>query len=171
MSDASSTSVTYHLTPDDLFAYHKDLLLRKPRGWAAIFAIYCFLLTFVLAIIPSSRANITTALVVAVIYVPLGWAYLRRYARRSYTTRRGMSDTWHIEIGPSGVSSSAQMGQGVLKWTAIERIDATREHIFFYLDKIRPVIIPRRAFASPATAEAFIEKAARWHAAATRGRR
>jgi YcxB-like protein len=74
-----------------------------------------------------------------------------------------------LSISPEGVFWSDKQTESRLRWSAVKRTRATRDHLAFYLDTDAALIIPRRAFASPAKAEAFLQAAMAWHQAATRG--
>jgi hypothetical protein len=61
---------------------------------------------------------------------------------------------------------SGTLREGSIKWAAFARIASTPEQIYFSWHRRAATIIPRRAFASPEDAEALLQAAAHWHAAA-----
>lgn len=75
-------------------------------------------------------------------------------------------DTVYVtEISPEGVRSVWDLVEIRLKWRAFDEIRGTPEFVCLY-EGGTPFIIPRRSFLTAEWAEAFLQQAIAWHAAA-----
>ena len=71
-----------------------------------------------------------------------------------------------LTISPNGVSTQSETTQSSVTWADIERIAAKRKHIFLFLTRTSAFIVPKRVFAKPEDATAFLEAARSWYATA-----
>jgi len=102
----------------------------------------------------------------------------RRVARRSgycdgRTLRVGL-DRLTLETGPiTGGGPSFNLGPTDHPWAQLRKVEGRDGAIFFWvrgLERRRRLVLPRRAFATPTEADAFLAAAVAWHAAATGAR-
>jgi YcxB-like protein len=88
---------------------------------------------------------------------------LARLAKQSLTdpeNRKRWLGWRRTVIGPGGLSVRGEgIGSSNVKWTAIQKIPATREHAFLYMTTAVAIIVPRRAFASDADFRNFVAAA------------
>jgi hypothetical protein len=116
-------------------------------------------------------AAVVGAIFAAVLY-PLLFLWLVRITAKRYARQnRDALGERTFECSPERVCWTWSSGESTLKWTAFQRIDGTRDFIYFYFGPHRAFIVPRRAFPSPEASAAFLQTARDWHAAAnSRGR-
>lgn len=66
-----------------------------------------------------------------------------------------------------GLTETSSSGQTTYYWTAIDRIDATATHAFFYTRPDTVVVVPRRAFDSDEAFDLFVDRARDYRQSAT----
>ncbi len=71
-----------------------------------------------------------------------------------------------VTLTPEAVRSEGPHTDERFRWTAIERVLETENHLYFYIASARSHVIPRRAFASDAEFESFVALARKYQAAA-----
>jgi hypothetical protein len=77
-----------------------------------------------------------------------------------------------VEITPAGFfSSKADVGESRRVWSSIDRIEQTPQLVLVYVNHFTAMAIPKRAFASPAAVEAFVQAARDWHRAAVESKK
>jgi len=161
--------VAYRISEEDLVQYSRDhgfflgqIAVRTAIGW--LLAAGLVLDTF------SNVTGVLLAWLLGVAAVGLGVRYyrfsLRRMARRWCRQTPGMTGEYLVEITPEGLFWSGALGEGTAKWLAFSQVRGTPHALCFCQGQQSAMIIPRRAFASPEEADAFLQAAARWHAAA-----
>ena len=96
------------------------------------------------------------------LYFP--WAYRRTLRKNvagmvSEGQNRGLFSPHRVTISPEGVTSSSELEQTSTAWRAVERVVASPTHAYIYTNALAAVIVPQRAFASPAEFEEFIRTA------------
>jgi hypothetical protein len=87
------------------------------------------------------------------------WVNAKQWSRQTI----GVIGEGTVEISPEAVSRTWETGESLQKWSAFQQIVGTPEFILFYQGQNFAQIIPRRAFASPEAAEAFLQSAQQWH--------
>ena len=170
-------AVTYRVTDRDIDAYITFVLARVTRV-----RFYWRLATLVIAGGVAAYSYIgrppwapwhlaaVEGLAVAALLQGL-YFYLRAKLRRQARRKRPRPVITAV-LTPAGTVVRDEEGSETrMGWAAVPRIEATAAHIFLFqvIEKGRVTaahVIPRRAFASPAAAEAFLDAARRWHAAA-----
>lgn len=107
-------------------------------------------------------------LAIAIALFPWLWRrQLRQLARRG-----GPRHEHSIEIGPGGLVGLAQGKPAVRRsWSVVSQIATTDKHLFFYVSDpdaeiVSVEIVPRREFATPEAADAFLAAACHWKQAA-----
>lgn len=100
------------------------------------------------------------------IYFP--WAYRRKLRKLvagmvSEGSNRNLFCRHRVTLSTEGISDSGEFGQAATAWRAVERVARTDTHAFVYTSALVAIIIPRRAFASPAEFDAFVKTATDFH--------
>lgn len=75
---------------------------------------------------------------------------------------RGLVGRREVSITPLELANVGDLTSVTIRWPAIERIAVTDGALYCYWNAAGAVIIPRRAFASPAEFDAFVEAARRY---------
>jgi hypothetical protein len=70
-----------------------------------------------------------------------------------------------FRMNEKGVYETSRVSDCFYSWAAVTRIEKTRQHILFYTDTLRAMVIPLRSFAGANDAAAFLEKAQAFRAA------
>jgi hypothetical protein len=83
--------------------------------------------------------------------------------------RHGVLGEHTITLTPEGLHEQTAVNESKTAWRGIHRIDATKDHLFIFLQPAMAHVIPRRAFPTPADADAFLAKARDYFAAAQPG--
>jgi hypothetical protein len=127
-----------------------------------------FLLAYRLAIGPAPVAVLVGAVAFAglmailLMFWVIGAALMRSYFKRQMIARFDYT----INLYDDRMQYALGKVSASLPWEAIDRIVDKRGCVFFFLDDLAAIIVPRRAFASTANADAFLSFAqARWRAA------
>jgi hypothetical protein len=92
-------------------------------------------------------------------------AFRRRGAARSVRnlfrnmTGRALVGSRTFTIRPDAIEVISDVFTVTYKWIGIERIDADRQHAFFYQGSASAIIVPKRAFNSETHFRVFVETA------------
>ncbi|MBI3192256.1 MAG: YcxB family protein [Pedosphaera parvula] len=62
-----------------------------------------------------------------------------------------------ITLGEEGIAGESVYGKSELRWTMVQKLARTRDHLFMYLGQHNAVVIPRRAFESSTQWDAFYD--------------
>jgi YcxB-like protein len=159
--DPQAFNLTYRLVPADLLAMlrNKRRLRSKVTGRLravlqlfvlamGVFALYQWWKTggFI-------DLGVAVFLLLSRFFVPLAE---RLSYRRIFDKQRLGSTDIRFAAGIAGVDVEAATGHSHFPWTAVSQAEECTEHVFLWLHVYMAVIIPKRAFASPAQAEAFV---------------
>jgi YcxB-like protein len=153
--------LTYRLVPADLLAMLRQK--RRHRSKVSV-GVRITLQVFVLGMCVFALSQwwktggwfdlgIAAFLLLAPLVAPL--AERLSYRRIFDKQRLGTTDV-SFAAGIAGVDVEAAIGQSHFPWTAVSRVDASTEHVFLWLHSYMAIIVPKRVFASPAQAEAFV---------------
>lgn len=74
----------------------------------------------------------------------------------------GILDSRIVEIRPEGLYHEDKTGEGITRWEVVEEVKETEKHIVFFLPGFSCVAVPKRAFAAPGDADAFVAEAHRY---------
>jgi YcxB-like protein len=170
MANGKALWISFRITEEDLFQYmrYHGHYIWNTTVWVAI--AYCFIAAAILGALDGFSAVLwllLSGLLAVAGGVGCHRSYLRRMARRLCRETAGATGEFLLEITPDGLFCSGELGEGTVKWPAYTRVFGTSEYIYLYRGPKRALIIPRRVFASPGEAEAFLQAAQEWHAAAT----
>ena len=73
--------------------------------------------------------------------------------------RHGVLGAHTVTLTPDALHERTAVNEFKASWRGIFRIDATPSHLFIYVQPNAACVIPRRAFQTPADAEAFLSTA------------
>lgn len=174
-------SVTFDRADDDLRRAHRFYLAQQPAQRRTVIG-----LTLLLAIMGLVHGSLVvsrriTGWAQSALFLPLlflltliGQLWWNRRFRRAETGSVGSAGPITVTIAPSGFAvAHAHVTEMTRGWSGLPGIGSTDD--FFVFPRVlvgeKKVIvdahlIPRRAFATPAAADAFLAAARRWHAAA-----
>jgi hypothetical protein len=187
MSEQSFMELTFTVTEDDVRRFTRYHLLHAPRVRLWAWGFYAALILWpayqllttdfelpaehpLFRTMPLIAAAIS-ALVCAAIGPPFflvaTWLSAKQWSRRNI----GVTGEQSAAISPAEVLWTWDTGRSTQEWSAFQQIVGTRDYILFYRGLNFAQLIPRRAFATPAAAEVFLQCATEWHAAAVSGSR
>lgn len=104
----------------------------------------------------------------AVLYPSLLRRSLRRAIARNFGKGRdNLIGRHEISITPRGLTDTADVGQSAARWSAVEYVAFTDQHLFVLVRGAGLHIVPRRAFVDEAAFRQFAETARAFHRAAS----
>ena len=162
--------VVYELADADYARFQWFQVRRQPRTVLPV-VFLAVLAGCVVTVVTSSFTGVPVALatgatVAVVSFVPL-LALILWLARRQLRDLPGMLGQHTLILSPLGLwGVSPGVGEGQVEWSEIEQVVANEHQVLFYRGPHFAFIIPRRAFAMPQDAEAFLLRASQWHAEA-----
>ena len=69
-----------------------------------------------------------------------------------------------VSVTAEGISEQSSKQMALTRWLAVRDIQTVREHVFVMIDRNCGIIIPRRAFASAAEQDLFLDEIRRYSA-------
>lgn len=78
------------------------------------------------------------------------------------------SDPIKLTIDSDGITTFSKNAESKAKWTMIEKIANTNEHVFMCIGPANAITVPKRAFPDEAKCKEFIETAKKYHSDAAR---
>jgi len=176
--------VEFELTEDDLVAFNHCLraaVRRRAReesrrnrapGWVAVgigVAVAC------LVVVADSYWAILRDLGLVLLGAVLTIVWLLTVARPSKVIRKVLQEGRNVRHLQRRKVTTTPEGIGIFRpemtvhytWSGIDWIEATPDHVFFFISTRDGIVVPRAAFATDAEFQAFVEQARRWHEAAT----
>ena len=177
------------LTVDDLIAFAQhDAVSRgtaargSPWRWAWVLLVFA-LVSFLalgsgmegkpwLRLIPVWLGLLLAlAFVLWLLHPRLAMSAIRRGIKQS--VERGDLDKalrpQLLQITPERLTQSSDDALSTNLWPAIEKIDVTEDHAFFYLTPMAAIVLPKRCFSDEHAFHDFVETARGYHRAATGG--
>lgn len=166
------------ITIDDvqaLMLHHartSPVMRRKRLIWGVIVPV-CWCLAW-LAAVMSTGAFWTSAraLLPLLIGAPfLAWVIWRSPVRgakavatqHDYAKESGMLGKRRVSLTPQGITESGEFGESTTRWSALNKIDTTDTHAFFYNSELTAIVVPVRAFKSAEEFERFVQAARELH--------
>ena len=166
--------VEYEITREDLYAFQWRAVFESPRSWRMRRSAYLgWVLAVVLfAIVPAISADGFTVSRVSfgfiAIAVPVAFLFqwclerwlVRRAIRRLIQDERpdrGQLGRHRLVLGEDALSESTAVGESRTTWAGVDRVEQSLDYIFIYTAPSAAHVIPKRAFADPAQAEAFYQ--------------
>ena len=98
---------------------------------------------------------------------PMIWSSTKKRIVRMFQEgqNKGMAAPTTLSIDESGIEANNGLGTSKLLWTAIERLAVTDEYAFLYVSAMNAVVVPKRAFASDAQRQEFVQLVRQYHGA------
>jgi hypothetical protein len=84
---------------------------------------------------------------------------LRSFGRWASVRRGDALGKCAIELGDSGLIETTHRGREVVPWAGIRELCDTPDQIHLHVDRFVAYLVPKRAFASRADADRFLERA------------
>ncbi|HKB36894.1 MAG TPA: YcxB family protein [Gemmataceae bacterium] len=169
--------VEYSLGIDDVLVFHRYHWTHGPknhrlkRGWGT-------LLVFVLMVLGLIWLDVTqhgelSAIGIILVY-SLGiflllYVFAPRFAeqnvRRIYKGSEGKGEFRHrrVTLSSWGLRSISEVGDYFTKWSGIETVVVTDEHLFLYLSPRDALIVPKWAFDDERRFAEFVDQARQYH--------
>ena len=182
----STLEVTYELTADDLWRFnqyylrhktpYKAILITNPSLITKIgFALLCFGILVeigdsVIAVLQHHSPDwaMLVCFAVLAIVIPTLLPPSKKRIAKAASKQPGFLCEHVTTISPEWFAERTFVNETKIAWTTILSLEDDQSY-FFFLSKNIGFIIPKRAFSSPAEADAFLNMARRyWDAAKTR---
>lgn len=111
---------------------------------------------------------LVTLAIISIVYLGVGaianWLINWRSFRDG--ERHGVLGEHTITLPPETLQERTAVNDSKTVWRSLYRIDSTADHLFIFTQPNTAHVIPRRAFPTPASAEAFLATAQRYFEAA-----
>lgn len=79
---------------------------------------------------------------------------------------KGVFGPQKIILSADGVADIGELSQSTTHWKAVERVTATDDCLYIYVNALAAVIVPKRFFPTDTAFEDFVKKAKEYHAQA-----
>ena len=151
--------VRFYLTGQDVWNFQKQAF-RRTRVSLILIAVLVVILILFTSLTGSPSNIVVNIAPIILLLVVLGIVVLI-LRRRIFggTARRLAAQGEHtITISPEGFRHKQNLGDAMISWRAIKEIKADTNNLYFMVDSnaLMAHVIPRRAFASPQDADAFL---------------
>ena len=176
--------VEYDLTPEDLTAlqrYHRHNAAHRPQpqwGLANLFGLAVFgvsvlttMLFYMLAgnnmaegaflVIPYVAFGAALAVLGMMVYRRLTTSQLPRQVLRQGRNSEKFFGWRRVSIDAEGIRNTSDFAASTYLWRGIDKIGATLDHAFFYINTATAVVVPCRAFADDRAFKEFVDAAMR----------
>ena len=165
--------VSYDLTADDLTAfvrYHhiQSPTARKQRIASVFVGLLVTLALPALLLVSADKPLLeTTVAIWPLLLAPLGFLavvgpYMKwkteRIAKRMLKegANSGFYGDCKLSLETDGIREIKRSGESTRKWSAVERIVLSPEHVFVYTAGFEAFVVPRRAFANDSELRDFV---------------
>ncbi len=93
------------------------------------------------------------------------WSSTKKRIERMFREgqNKGMAKLTTLSIGQDSMEANNGLSTSKLVWSAIEKMSVTDEYIFMYVSAMNAVVVPKRAFATEAQRQEFIQLAQQYH--------
>ena len=169
--------VSYELTADDLVAFaqfhhaHSPTACKQRTGCLLI-AFVAMLFLPALILLTSEKPLLQTAcdiwplflgpllfLIFAIPYIKWRTANLsKRMLNEGHNA--GFYGDCSISLDDEGICETKTSGDTIRKWSAVERIVISPDHLFVYTSGVEAFVVPRRAFAAESDFNTFVQHVA-----------
>ncbi len=169
----AAMEVRFYLTGEDVWNFTKYSLFRA-RTFLPLGLIFGILILLGLLFGPndptSAVFSVFPFLIALLIVVLLLAILLRRSAHGKTAQYLALQGEQTITLRPDGFHLRNNFMDALIFWRAVKSITADQHNLYFLVQSNRIVahVIPRRAFASPQAAEAFLSQAQSWWATGQR---
>lgn len=175
MAQPTPETVTFDLDRTALSDYVRYSLLRSPQARRGL--VVERVLVFVLgAAVPLTRAMalgtsrallIGTALALVLVapvavFLPRVWRLARAemMTARQAATSENILGTWTYTLQDDGLAYYHRAGDGVMRWKALDRVEAPSSGVYVFTSKDRAFVIPATAFRGSEAAVVFAHRIA-----------
>jgi hypothetical protein len=150
--------ITFDLTRDDFWLFQRSRIRgmwtqrRVARSGAAV-AVFLGVLAFVTGkppVVPFLVGMAVAALYAAVVYLAT-----KRYVMGAASKSNGIVGRHTVAVDADGVRDTTEVTDERVGWRGIESVEQLPELVVLNLDRLRAVVVPRRAFADHQEEERF----------------
>jgi hypothetical protein len=177
---AGTMSVTHKLTDDDLRCFVSCDALYDAMPLFGLIPQWKWLMPITASIGFSFSLLQTRSWSAALVSAPamcmivLAIMVLLANSRRVSARLAGLCENRTLTISPDGLTLTipeihavpkdlATVGPLAHRWSDVRKIEVRKGHLLFWLKGRLRLVLPLRAFPSPADADAFVQAATRWH--------
>ena len=178
-------TVEYELTLEDLIAfnmYHfehsptmRRQLLQMRLTLSAVTVVLVLVVIYIMRQslgetgmnLPSQVIAGGAGLILFLIYPRFARSDIRKRSAKLLREGQAPGSTGRVQLTllPEGLLSRSRSGESLLRWSATEKLVMDEQHLLLYYAPLLAVIVPRRAFASAADEQQFIEAVKRYQSA------
>jgi hypothetical protein len=174
MSEMRKSIVHVETTSADYAAAQRVLGRDAHAPWRTLFWITAALAVLIVAWLGMTaiveEVVPRPAYLGALVTLPSAWIIYFQFVR--YANNKSILDPngsfltpTDIELAPDGVHWSSKRGEGRTNWSAVHKIEETKQHIYIFVDRAAAHVLPRRNFATPEAATAFVKLALQYFSA------
>ena len=170
---ATGVEAEYEITRDDLFAFQWRAAFTSPSARRRRWKVYAtwFLALLLFAIVPAigadgfapSRINFIFLLTGFPLVAFLQWLLERRLMRGAILglvgqerPEGGQLGRHRVELSDGGLLERTAVGESRISWAGVDRVEEDPHYIYIYTSVAAAHVVPKRAFAAPSGAEAFL---------------
>lgn len=151
--------IRFFLTGQDAWNFQKHAILRT--RFSLLFILILLIILLLFTALTGSPSNIVVniaPILLILVGVAIGVLLIRRRIFGSMARRLAAQGEHTITIGPEGFRHKTNLSDSLISWRAIKEIKADTHNLYFMADSnvVMAHVIPRRAFATPQAADAFL---------------
>lgn len=177
--------VRFNIQPEDVSAFWRYVRARRQRefremkerahtrlawvlagvaGTVAVIVLSVYNLWSRIACLSPIAVGICTFMGTVWLIVTVGWFLEQGAVGRHYKAlkEKGLVDNVTVSISPEFLGFSTDLSTATYRWSLVEEVGQTDEHIVILLAKEDGYVVPWRAFNSRAEALLFLESAQRY---------
>lgn len=148
--------IEYSLDEEDLIsfsqyhAFHHPASKRRFRMQRFVYPLFYLLLFGSISLLRGG----SFVVLITVISFAIGWVILfpalwkrriRKNTLKAYGTggNKALLGKHAIRVEEDGIAGTSDFGEGITRWAAIEKIEATDSHTFLYISAVTAIVIPK----------------------------
>ena len=155
--------VTYEVTREDYWNYHKFVMMSNPKfrfNFILNLAVPPLLIPIILGFMGKDLVFIVVATILG---GSLGAFLIYKISKSQIMklpdSKPGTLGEHTIEINVEGLVEKTAVNESFYRWEGIRKIQSNRLYCYFFIDTFVAHIIPNRAFTSEAEFDVFYNKA------------
>jgi hypothetical protein len=171
---ADDMNASYELTADDLAAFAQMHQARSPTarrqrmgclalGFLALAALPLLILLTTEDPLLETARDIWPLLLGPILFILTVPPYIkwrmRHLSKRLLSEGRstGFYGNCTMSINEDGIRESKESGESTRRWSAVESLIITADHLFVYTSGVEAFVVPRRAFGSETAFDQFVQ--------------
>lgn len=172
-------SIEFEISMDDILEfnlYHHQHSPNSRRAYLVLrFVISILMLLISLSFLiqtfvdESSMAYFLFWLILAILWIVLFPRLYQRSIKKEIAKmynegkNKGIICKHKLSLTPDMIINTTDFGESKTRWSSIEKIVSTDNHIFIYASAVMAFIVPRRAFSDELKYKEFIRTAKQYH--------